>query len=98
MSKFFINRPIFATVIALLFLLGGLVAITKLPIEQYPNLTPPTIQVSATYLGASPEVIAQTVAAPLEEQINGVENMLYMDSTSSADGNMSLTVYFKING
>ena len=96
MSKFFINRPIFATVIALLFLLGGLVAITKLPIEQYPDLTPPTIQVSATYLGASPEVIAQTVAAPLEEQINGVENMLYMDSTSSADGNMTLTVYFKI--
>lgn len=96
MSKFFINRPIFATVIALLILLGGIVAITKLPIEQYPDLTPPTIQVSATYLGASPEVIAQTVAAPLEEQINGVENMLYMDSTSSADGNMSLTVYFKI--
>ena len=96
MSKFFINRPIFATVLALLILLGGIVAITKLPIEQYPDLTPPTIQVSATYLGASPEVIAQTVAAPLEEQINGVENMLYMDSTSSADGNMSLTVYFKI--
>lgn len=96
MSKFFINRPIFATVLALLILLGGIVAITKLPIEQYPDLTPPTIQVSATYLGASPEVIAQTVAAPLEEQINGVENMLYMDSTSSADGNMTLTVYFKI--
>ncbi len=96
MSKFFINRPIFATVLALLIMLGGIVAITKLPIEQYPNLTPPTIQVSATYLGASPEVIAQTVAAPLEEQINGVENMLYMDSTSSADGSMSLTVYFKI--
>ena len=95
-AKFFINRPIFATVLALLIMLGGIVAITKLPIEQYPDLTPPTIQVSATYLGASPEVIAQTVAAPLEEQINGVENMLYMDSTSSADGNMSLTVYFKI--
>ena len=95
-AKFFINRPIFATVLALLITLGGLVAITKLPIEQYPDLTPPTIEVSATYLGASPEVIAQTVAAPLEEQINGVENMLYMDSTSSADGSMSLTVYFKI--
>lgn len=94
--KFFINRPIFATVLALLITLGGIVAITKLPIEQYPDLTPPTIEVSATYLGASPEVIAQTVAAPLEEQINGVENMLYMDSTSSADGSMSLTVYFKI--
>ncbi len=95
-SKFFINRPIFATVLALLFILGGIVAITKLPIEQYPDLTPPTIEVTATYLGASPEVIAQTVAAPLEEQINGVENMLYMDSTSSSNGTMSLTVYFKI--
>lgn len=95
-SKFFINRPIFATVLALLIMLGGIVAITKLPIEQYPDLTPPTIEVSATYLGASPEVIAQTVAAPLEEQINGVENMLYMDSTSSSNGTMSLTVYFKI--
>ncbi len=95
-SKFFINRPIFATVLALLIMLGGIVAITKLPIEQYPDLTPPTIEVSATYLGASAEVIAQTVAAPLEEQINGVENMLYMDSTSSSDGTMSLTVYFKI--
>lgn len=66
-SKFFINRPIFATVISLLILLAGIVSITVLPVEQYPNLTPPTIQVSASYPGASPEVIASTVAAPLEQ-------------------------------
>ena len=75
-SKFFINRPIFATVISLLILLAGIVSITSLPIEQYPNLTPPTVEVSAKYPGASPEVIANTVAAPLEQQINGVEDML----------------------
>ena len=67
-SKFFINRPIFATVISLLILLAGIVSITSLSIEQYPDLTPPTVQVSAKYPGASPEVIANTVAAPLEQQ------------------------------
>lgn len=95
-SKFFINRPIFATVISLLILLAGGIAITSLPVEQYPDLTPPTIAVSAKYPGASPEIIAATVAAPLEQQINGVEDMLYMNSTSNANGDMSLTVSFKV--
>ena len=95
-SKFFINRPIFSTVISLLIVLFGAVAITMLPIEQYPDLTPPTIQVSATYPGASPEVIAETVAAPIEQQVNGVEDMLYMNSTSASNGDMNLIVTFKV--
>ncbi|MBO7191051.1 MAG: multidrug efflux RND transporter permease subunit [Elusimicrobiaceae bacterium] len=95
-SKFFINRPIFATVISLLIVLAGIVSITSLSVEQYPDLTPPTIEVAASYPGASPEVIATTVAAPLEQQINGVEDMLYMNSTSSSNGDMSLLVSFKV--
>ncbi len=95
-SKFFINRPIFSTVVSLLILLAGIVSIINLPIEQYPDLTPPSVQVSAQYPGASPEVIADTVAAPLEQQINGVEDMLYMNSTSSANGDMNLLVYFEV--
>lgn len=95
-SKFFINRPIFSTVVSLLILLAGIVSITMLPIEQYPDLTPPSVQVSAQYPGASPEVIADTVAAPIEQQVNGVEDMLYMNSTSAANGDMNLLVYFKV--
>lgn len=95
-SKFFINRPILSTVLSLLILLAGIVSITSLPIEQYPNLTPPSVVVSAQYPGASPEIIADTVAAPIEQQVNGVEDMLYMNSTSAANGDMTLQVYFKV--
>lgn len=95
-SKFFINRPIFSTVVSLLILLAGIVSIVTLPIEQYPDLTPPSVQVSASYPGASPEVIADTVAAPIEQQVNGVEDMLYMNSTSAANGDMNLLVYFNV--
>ncbi|MDR0953006.1 MAG: multidrug efflux RND transporter permease subunit [Elusimicrobiota bacterium] len=96
MSKFFIERPIFSTVISLLILLAGAVSILNLPIEQYPDLTPPSISVTAKYPGASPEVISTTVAAPLEQQINGVTDMIYMNSISAASGDMTLLVYFKV--
>ena len=93
---FFLRRPIFSTVISLIITLVGAIAIGILPIEQYPNLTPPQVQVSATYNGASAEVIAETVASLLESQINGVENMIYMQSTSSGTGTMSLAVSFNV--
>lgn len=96
MSKFFINRPIFATVIALLTLIAGLVTLSSLPIEQYPEIAPPTISVEATYPGASSNIVADTVAAPIEQEVNGVENMLYMSSVSSNNGAYSLTVTFEL--
>ncbi|MCL2485601.1 MAG: multidrug efflux RND transporter permease subunit [Endomicrobia bacterium] len=96
LSKFFIERPIFATVISLLILMAGILSIFSLSVDRYPNLTPPTVVVSAVYSGADPEVISETVAAPLEQQINGVENMMYMNSVSDAYGNMTLSIYFNI--
>ena len=86
MSKFFINRPIFAFVISLLIILAGAVTLFGLPISLYPDITPPTVQVTAYYPGANAEVISQTVAAPIEDKVNGVENMLYMTSSSSSAG------------
>lgn len=95
-SKFFIDRPIFAMVISIVILLAGTVSILNLPIAQYPDLTPPSITVTASYPGATAEVISETVAAPLEDKINGVENMMYMESMSTSNGSMNLTVYFKV--
>lgn len=95
-SKFFIDRPIFSTVIALLMVLAGVVALETLPISQYPDITPPTVQVSAYYPGASAETIARTVATPIEEQVNGVDGMIYMSSTSSSSGDYTLTVTFDV--
>ncbi len=95
-SKFFIERPVLANVIAFLMVLLGGVAILQLPISQYPPITPPTVQVIARYPGASARTLVQTVALPIEQQVNGVENMLYMQSTCTNDGTYSLIVTFKI--
>jgi hydrophobe/amphiphile efflux-1 (HAE1) family protein len=95
-SRFFIDRPIFATVLSIVITMAGLLSLRILPISEYPEVVPPTIQVRAVFPGASPETIAETVASPLEEQINGVENMLYMSSQATSDGVMQLTATFAI--
>ena len=95
-SKFFIERPIFATVLALLVVVAGLVTLNMLPVAQYPDITPPTVQVNAAYPGANAETVAQTVGIPIEQQVNGVDGMLYMSSTSSASGAYALTVTFEV--
>lgn len=95
-SKFFITRPIFATVLSLIIVIAGFMSVDSLPVEEYPQLTPPQVTVNATYTGADAAAIAQTVASVLEDQINGVENMIYMQSTASAAGSMNLSVYFKV--
>ncbi|KQV83791.1 efflux RND transporter permease subunit [Rhizobium sp. Root1220] len=95
-SRFFVDRPVFAGVLSVLILVAGLLGLRSLPISEYPEVVPPSIVVRATYPGANPEVIAQTVATPLEEQINGVEGMLYMSSQATSDGVMTLTVTFKL--
>jgi multidrug efflux pump len=94
-SKFFINRPIFAAVLSIVIVLGGFIALCTLPVAQYPEITPPTVEVSAFYPGANAQVVADTVAAPIEQQVNGVEGMLYMSSQSTNDGTYTLTVTFQ---
>ena len=94
-SRFFINRPIFASVLSIVIMLGGSIALFTLPVAQYPEIAPPTVEVSASYPGANAQVVADTVAAPIEQQVNGVEGMMYMSSQCTNDGNYTLTVTFK---
>jgi len=92
----FIDRPILATVLSVFVTLIGLGALAVLPVAQYPEIVPPTVQITAVYPGASAETVSRTVATPLEQQINGVENMLYMSSQSTGDGKLAITVTFRI--
>lgn len=94
-SKYFIDRPIFATVLAIIMVFAGLITIHTLPVAQYPDITPPTISVMANYPGADAKTVAQTVGVPIEEQVNGVEDMLYMSSNSGSDGSYNLTITFE---
>src|ERR1700745_2231528 len=96
MSHAFIDRPIFATVLSVFVTLIGLGALAILPVAQYPEIVPPTVQITTTYPGASAETVSRTVATPLEQQINGVENMIYMSSQSTGDGKLTVTVTFRI--
>src|SRR5437660_14036 len=95
-SRFFIDRPIFAAVLSIFITLTGGIALLSLPIAQYPPISPPSVQVSISYPGASAQVVADTVAAPIEQQVNGVEGMLYMSSQMGNDGSYTLTVTFEI--
>ena len=96
MSRFFINRPIFASVISIVIVIAGIMASRVLPISQYPEIAPPTVIISASYPGASAETLAKTVAAPIEEQLSGVENLMYFNSTASANGSLSITATFEV--
>jgi len=95
-SRFFIDRPVFATVLALLMVLAGIVSLEVLPVAQFPDITPPTVQVSAVYPGASAATVAQSVGTVIEEQVNGVDGMIYMSSASSSSGSYTLTVTFEV--
>lgn len=95
-STFFINRPIFATVLSILIIIAGVISLRSLPVEEYPSITPPTVVVNAAYPGANASTIADMVATPIEQQVNGVEGMLYMSSTSSSTGSYSLTITFEV--
>lgn len=95
-STFFINRPIFATVLSILIVIAGLVSLQGLPVEEYPTITPPTVVVRASYPGANASTIADMVGTPIEQQVNGVEGMLYMSSSSSSTGSYQLTITFEV--
>src|SRR5689334_19679762 len=96
MLRIFIERPVLATVISIILVLLGSLGLATLPVTQFPDIAPPSVSVVANYPGASAEVVARSVATPLEEAINGVENMTYMTSTSSNDGSMNINVYFRL--
>src|SRR4051794_2822918 len=95
-SRFFIDRPIFASVLSIVITLAGTIALFTLPVAQYPEITPPTVEVSASYPGANAEVVADGVAAPIEQQVNGVEGMMYMSSQCTNDGTYTLSITFKL--
>src|ERR1700704_3431655 len=95
-ARFFVDRPVFATVISVVIVLAGLVARYTLPVAQYPDVTPPTVLVTASYPGANAQTVKDTVAAPIEEQVSGVEGMMYMSSRSTNDGAYNLTVTFRL--
>ena len=95
-SSFFIDRPIFASVLSIVIVVAGLVAMPQLPVSQYPEIVPPTVIIRGQYPGASPKTIAETVVTPLEQQINGVENAIYINSSATPDGNFAITVTFRL--
>src|SRR3954470_22519008 len=95
-SRFFIERPIFASVLAIIITLAGLVSATALPVSQYPEIAPPTVTITANYPGASAETLAKTVAAPIEEQLSGVENLIYFSSSAASNGSLTITATFEV--
>jgi hydrophobic/amphiphilic exporter-1 (mainly G- bacteria), HAE1 family len=96
LSHFFIDRPIFATMLSIVIVVASTIAYFTLPVAQYPEVVPPTVVVTAFYPGTTPDVIADTVATPIEQEVNGIEHMLYMSSQSTSDGQMQLTITFKL--